>query len=239
MSRRRAQREEAKAEFLRANPHLPDHETTVEIEQRVPDGSPVNQIGLDDYAVVFDQDGVVNGDAIYTSSFSPFFEYVSMETIQAPHFALTSNTPFGLNISEDGINVLDADLNSLTGDIDFITSGDEVLSLEIFEQNNEFFASLPSPTPVEPKGGKSVEFDVQAAGAGGVTVTLLDDDGTILIERMFETTTNGEQNFSVEVEAPQGVFFDEAQIQAIGGTEFTVTGLSFTTNFEVDFMQIA
>lgn len=238
MSRRRAQREEAKAEFLRANPHLPDHETTVEIEQRVNDGIVSLQSPV--FRVNFEQDGTESGSAVFTQDLSLSPVSMAAKTVEGPHFSLSTNTPLGFFFTEDGTSVIDPEFTRLTGPSwDSTTSGDDIMSLEIFEQNNEFFASLPSPTPVDTKGGKSVEFDVQATGAGGVTVTLLDDDGTILIERMFETTTNDEQNFSVEVEAPQGVFFDEAQIQAIGDTEFTVTGLSFTTNFEMDFMQIA
>lgn len=223
MSRRRAQKQQEKEDFLDQNPHLIDYETRLEVfDNDAPNPAFFGLVGSNDGGPEF---------PVFPfnqpSSNSP--EVTIIGLTDGPDIVLNSNKQ--ISLSDAGIGV------GLVGEVDFDTiESDEILSIRMAIGNFFYPGAAPSPTDVDIFGGESLGIEFTGSGSGRVEFNFSDaetGERHLFQSDFLRGRPNGEQEF--EVELPDGVLFNQVEISTTGSLAVSVVGITLGTNFESGF----
>jgi hypothetical protein len=225
MSRRRAQKQQEKEEFLDQNPELIEYETVVRVVEN------------DAHApTAFSAVGSQNGGPEYTFVHSfgvgedpP--EATIGQFVDDPEFYFGASGG-GVSLSEAGIGV-----GSSADEPGFDSiEGNEFLRINMSPDNPDYPGSGPSPTEVDTFGGERLEIEFTATGQGNVQFEFLNVGSNgfdVYQSDSISGRSNGEYEFGVEL--PNEGLFNYADISTTGTLEISIVGLTLGTNFESGF----
>lgn len=229
MSRRRAQKQQEKEDFLDQNPELIEYETVIRVVENDPH-APQS----------FSAIGSENGGPEY--ELSPAFGLdlntpdaaFENQFLDGPDYLLSSLGK-GISLSDAGIGVGSSE--SQDG-FDTIEDGESLnIQMSVDGFGNQFFpGSGTSPTDVGVYGGESLEVDFTASGRGTVQFALRDletGERTYFETDFIRGRAGNEYEFGVDL--PDEDLFSRAEITTTGSLEISIVGITLGTNFESGF----
>lgn len=224
MSRRRAQKEQEKEDFLDQNPHLIEFKTEYDVVKD--DGSFDNN-----FSVVGSQnDGPEFTLLPFNHPIEDSAEATIVQLLDGPDINFYNED--GISLSDAGIGV---GLNSDEPGFDKIESS-ETLGFEVFDENFRYPGAEPSPTDVNPFGFESLELEFIATGRGTVELEAFSDYwGRADAFQSGYVRGDGETVYAFEVEQPSFYTYNYGEIGTTGTLAISLVGINVVTNFESGF----
>jgi hypothetical protein len=239
MSRRRAQKQQEKEDFLDQNPELIKFETEIDVVQKFDNGmpnlmEPFGLVGSDSGGPEYEfEPGGAGGGAIDPPAAHSEYYYgpdLILSAFSDAEDVLVSLSGSGIGVFSPG--------DSYDGDETNQINGGETLVVQVFE-NNQYYPGHEGPQPAafgEGLGINVLELEFIGTGRGTIEIGLAENYYTLakVVESDF-IRGDGETIHKFEVEIPttyQPIPFEFADITTTGTLGVSLVGINYETNYD-------